>query len=339
MIAAAFALSLGLTGCADSPKPVAGETTEPSAALSVKRLTIPYRACNKPQIVGASLYMVVDLPDEAGSKLIRYTPANQKAETIVESRDPHAIGWFVVNDRWLLYTVDERLIARSLSTGTERVLADSRDLYAPTLNGDLAAWDDLVSDGSSHQVVMQDLTADESTVVAQVALADLYNNFPAWDEDRLVWSDVIDGVGMYRVFDATTATIQQYPVEAGPWRYPGYAQGSGKRIYSINFNDVREWNWAEQKAGYYLPSTGEFEPLVPDGTIVNSLDVAGGLVAVVDSAQHLTLRRAEAPDGLPYRPVPGQVDFVQSSADGSLIAWREARGAEKTCVLYLIKRR
>jgi hypothetical protein len=301
----------------------------------VSEVEFPYRECSKPQKVGSGIYATVSRGEDRGSSLVRYDLLTGAIQTILAAPDPELIGWFVVNDRWLVWSVGNRLFARPRLGGATKLLSEKRDLYAPALNGDLVAWDDLAQD-RTHRMVLRDLRANETTVVAPIELADLYNNFPAWDGSRLVWTDASGNAGLYRFYDARTGRSGDYRLEDGRYRFPGYPQPAGRRIYSINFASTDVWDWGAQQVGYYSIAQRRFVPLTPEGSVANSLDVAGGLLAIVDSDQRLTVRNARAPDAGTFRPVAGRVDFVQGSADGTLIAWREAGPGQDRCQLFVI---
>jgi len=304
----------------------------------MSEVELPYRECGKPQKVGHSVYATASRGEDKGSSLVRYDLETGVLETVLEAPDPELIGWFVVNERWLVWSVGKQLLARLREGGPTQVLSEKRDLYGPALSGDLVAWDDLAPD-RSHELVMRDLGSGETTVVAKIALADLYNNFPAWDGTRLAWTDADRDTGIYRIFDVATGTRSEYRLQEGRYRFPGYVQPAGDRIYSINFASTDVWDWGTQQVGYYSVVERRFVPLAADGLVANSVDVTGNLLAIVDSDQALTVRDARNPNGLVYRPVKGRVDFVQGSADGTLIAWREAGPGETGCRLWLIEPR
>lgn len=286
------------------------------------------------------IYTTVSRGIDKGDSLIRYNLETRDVETVVDAPDPELIGWFVVNQEWLVWSVGTRLYARSLETGEEQVVSTTRDLYAPELNGDLLAWDDLTPE-RTHQIVIRDLGKRETTVVAPLVLADLYNNFLAWNGDQLVWTDVVDGAGYYRLLDVPSGKTQDYVMTDIAFRFPGYVQTHGNRLYSINFNRTDEWHWAIQQVGYYVIGEGRFVPIVPEGFIANALVVGGGLVAIVDSGQELTLRPADAPEGdsTVFRPIEERIDFVEASQDGTLIATHESTDGSARCTLYLIEPR
>jgi len=341
--------AIATTGCAasrgtDTPsgakRPEA--PAEQVAPFTVRQLRLPYRACSKPQRVGDSVYAAVT-PDEdenGADSIVRYDMGTGLIESVIMAPKHRSIGWFAVNDRWLVWTLDRDLFAKPLSGGALQRLDHGRDLYAPALSGDLVAWDSLTK-RRTHRIVVRDLASGESTTVGELALADLYNNFPAWDRNRLVWTDVVNDEGRYRVYDAGERTMREYPLADGAFRFPGYAQIEGDRLYSINFDSVDEWVWSRQRLGYYSTSERRFVPVVPRGFIANSFEVADGLLAVIDDNQQLTVAStgATAYDSGDSRPVKGPVDFVEASSDGSLIAWRESPDDDGSCTLYLIEHR
>ena len=198
--------ALMLPACGSRPEqPATTNSAQDPAPFRVSQIELPYRACSKPQRVGSSIYTAVSRGVDKGSSIIRYDIKTGRTETVVEAPDPDLIGWFVVNDEWLVYSVDDTLYARPRIGGEARVLSWRRDLYAPALEGDLVAWDDLAED-RTHRIVLHDLRSRTSTTVAPVELADLYNNFVAWDGSRLVWTDVRGTTGVYRSHDTSTGS-------------------------------------------------------------------------------------------------------------------------------------
>lgn len=342
-VAVLGALALLVSGCRGAPaarasEPAAARTTQ-SGPFRVTTLSVPYARVNRPQKVGDAVYLSVSRGPDAGDDLIRYDLASSEVETIVASPDPEQIGWFVVNEKWLVWSVGLELYARSLDSGAEQLVSRSRDLYGPALSGDRIVWDDL-SPERTHQITVRDLVSKQTTVVAPLALADLYNDFPAWDGDRAVWTDVVDGVGRYRAYDTRTGRLEDYPLAEGAFRYPGYALPAGERIYSINFDNVDEWNWTRQAVGYYSVTEGRFVPIERPGFIANSLRVFGEWVALLDDGQRLSVRSASATgtDGEPLRPVPGLVDAITSSGD-TLIAATAAPESGTTTLTIVEARR
>lgn len=331
--------ALVLPACTSRPgQPVVTGAAKDRAPLAVTRVELPFRDCSKPQRVGSSIYVAISRGADLGGSIVRFDMNTGVIETVIDAPDPSPIGWFVVNEEWLVYSIGETLYARERTGGNEQVLSRRRDLYAPALNGDLVAWDDLAED-RTHQIMLHDLRSRTTTAVAPVELAELYNNFVAWDGSRLVWTDVRGNTGVYRSHDASTGTTTEHTLGTGEFRYPGYPQPTAKRIYSINFAATDVWEWGVQQVGYYSLVERRFAPIVGEGFVANSLDVAGGLIAVVDSNQRLTVREADAPHGPVYRPVGGPIDFVQTSADGALIASREAARGKSRCRLFIIERR
>lgn len=329
-----------LSGCATAANPVPAEKrarverdgTEP---FTVTDIELPYRSVFKAQKVGNAIYAtVLRAGQDKGASVIRYDMGSSRIETLTSLPDPDLIGWLVVNDDWMVWTVGSTISARSLSTGDEKVVSSTRELMSPDLNGKLAAWDGL-DEQRRHQIVLHDLASGDTTVLATLETADFYNNFPAWEGDKLVWTDVKDKVGHYYVYDAKTSRTVDYPLSNIRYHIPGYAKSSGDRIYSINFDRRDEWDWTIQQFGYYSVAEKRFVPVVPDGTIINFFQVGDGLVATVDHEGQLTVRPSNESEGseAEYHPVDGPVDFVDRSADGTLLA---LRSSADTTLLHVI---
>ncbi|NTW28345.1 MAG: hypothetical protein HGA39_03140 [Coriobacteriia bacterium] len=335
-VALAVAL-LMVPGCGK----LSGSATETeSQPFTVTSVRLPYADCGNPQKVGSSIYATVGQGADKGDALICYDINSKTAKIIVEASDSEAIGWFVANDSWLVWNVGLELFAQSVATGERQVLSSSRDLYAPALNGDLVAWDDLTP-SRTHQIVLRNLKSQETTVVAPLVLPDLYNNFPSWNGSRLVWTDVIDGAGYYNVLDTATGGKEGYILSDGVFRYPGYAQEVGGRIYSVNFTSTDEWDWNAQQLGYYSIEERRFVPIVEDGFIANYFRIADNLLVIVDRNGKLTVQLIDQKHGQQqeYAPLREAVDFVKTSSDGTIIAWKGSSGAPGTCDLFLIERR
>lgn len=341
MVAASLALGVLLSGCGSSSGTLARTTElDGDSLVSVEMIELPFAVCNQPQLVGTDIYATIAPGEDDGMSLVRYDTRTKAVETIVKVPEPSMIGYFVANERWLVYSVGFELFAQSLETGERQVACDNHDLYGPTLNGDLLAWTDLTPE-RTHEIVIRDLAKRETTVVAPLAMGNLYNNFSTWDGDRLVWTDIVNDVGRYRTFDVATKELQEFDLSGIEYRYPGYVQADGDRFYSINFNDVAEWDWATQRVGYLSRSQGRFVPIVPEGFIANSIRATDGIVAIVDLNQRMTIRSTSEPEGQTreYQPVEGRIDALQVSSDGTLIAWRDSLDPKGRCTLFLIRAR
>jgi hypothetical protein len=344
MAALLAACVLPLAGCSEahSTEEAVRTTVEQSVVtrgpFTITQLEMPYRACGKPQRLGSSIYTTVSRGVDLGDSLIRYDLETGETETVLEAPDPEVIGWFVVNDDWLVWSVGMELRARCIQTGEEQIVSTSRDLYAPSLNGDLLVWDDL-GEGRRHQIVYRDLRAQETTIVAPVVLADLYNNFPVWSGSRILWTDVFDGTGHYRFYDTETGELADYALSEESYRYPGYARAVGERLYSLNFDNVDVWDWHLQRLGCYSTIDRCFTPIVADGVVVNYFETTEDLVATVDENSRLVVRFADelGVQSREYEPVGGPIDWIQSSADGTLIAARGSVDTTERCMLYMIE--
>ena len=56
-----------------------------------------------------------------------------------------------------------------------------------------------------------------------------------FDRGTLVWTDIYDEAGHYLVYDVETGRIEDHALRGVEYKYPGYSQKRGDRVYSINF--------------------------------------------------------------------------------------------------------
>lgn len=340
VLAAAGALALLVAGCAiDGAPAVSGVATDASATagpFSVRSLEITAAGCLMPQKVGRSLYLgTTPAGEDRSDSLVRLDIDDGTADIVEAVPPPDYLSSVDANDRWLVWERGKRLHAMSLATGDRQLVSESRALYGPALSGDLVAWVDLGKNGQ-HGLMVRDLSSGATTVVAPIAFPGLYNNFPAWDGATLVWTDIVEDVGHYRLYDSSTGEITDHELSGTDFRYPGYAVPAGDRIYSINFDRTDEWDWSTQQVGFFSAKDGRFTPIVPEGFIANRLAVFGDYVAIVNDSQRLSVRRVgDDASASPIRPLAEQVDSIAVSSDGTLVAWRQLPGQTGTRIFLI----
>jgi len=135
-------------------------------------------------------------------------------------------------------------------------------------------------------------------------LPDFYNAFVGLSDGKLFWTDIIGGVGHYRIAhidegptrdsQAERFRIDDFQMKDVRFRYPGYVEHVGDHLYSINFDNFAEWNWVVQQFGYYSTKEETFTPVIED-RYINHHEVAGSKVAVIDERQHLIIYDAADP--------------------------------------------
>jgi hypothetical protein len=297
---------------------------------------LPYPDCSVPQKVGSKLYFRVTPGEGLDDRLVVHDLDSREERVIFESAE--GIGSVDANRNWLVWESDLKLYAQSLISGERTIVASSRDLYAPALEGDRLAWIDLRHD-RTHAVVMHDLSTGRSKTISAIGLPGLYNNFTAWDGGKLLWTDVVDGVGRYRRYDSVTAQVEDFPLKGTRFRYPGYAVANGDRFYSINFDDTETWDWTTQQLGVFSAKETTFTPLVPAGSIFNYVRVAGDYLAVVDDKGALTLRSlTNGGEDDMLSPIDSPVTLIETSEGGTLVATYQQPSGDALTV-YIIEPR
>lgn len=336
-IAAIVVAACGLiAGCVPSQRAPAGAPVTLSAStddLTIQTVDLPYRSFGVARRVGATLFLNVDSGEGIADTIIAYDLDSMGTEVMVESDDE--IGGLAADDDWLMWEADKKLFARSRSTGETREVSSSRDeLYAPALEGDHAAWVDLTPE-QEYRVVVFDLATRKLRTVASVALPGFYNNFMDFHDGVLVWTDVVDDAGVYRLFELSTGKLREYVLRDTRFRFPGYVRATDGRVYSLNFDKVSEWDWTNTRLGYLDLATGEFVE-IPTTSHTNYFGVAGDWLGVVDGEQRFTLRRMSRTDDSEFVTPVGDtpIDWVGASEEG-FVASRMIPGAE-SFTLYVI---
>jgi hypothetical protein len=339
MIAAAVAAVLCLAaGCSEASAPGTSTSARvPGMPLpEVRTVTLPYRGYGMARVVGDALYASVDSGTGLIDTLLRYDLNTGESQALFAV--PADISWITVNERWLLWESDKRLLAEPVGGGVRRVLATSREAYGPALEGDVVAWVDH-EEGSEPRIVTFNLRTGETREIARTHVAEFYNNFMQIRDGKLLWTDIYDGTGHYVVHDLATGNTSDYPMPATRFRYPGYAVRSGDTVYSINFDRYDQWDWSTQQVGRYSLAKRSFTPITKSGEYVNGLVVGGGGVAIVDSEQRLLVGTTEG--GYPAldlsAAIGARVDGVQVSSDGITAVAGRSKPESATTTLFIFK--
>lgn len=315
VVAALATLAAGCTAHGGT----AATRRQAAVEVSVREVDIPYRLAGMACVRGGQTYITVGgFRSDTIDTIVRTDSAG--ATPTVVYTGTNDIASVVSNQRWLLWVAGKRLFARDMASGRQRVLSSSRELYAPALEGDRAAWVD-VEGGSSAVVVVEDLRTGRIARIARLSLPDLYNNFVQLQGDTVLWTDVVDGVGRYRMRDLSSGVTTDLPVTGTRYRYPGYALRYGQRIYSINFRATTEWDWTQQQFGYFSIPERRWVPLRRTGYI-DYFRIVGDVLAVVGQDQRLLLQRLDgsgAAEDLTSR-LGTTVDWIQAAGPSTLVA-------------------
>jgi len=294
--------SVALVGCGGggSQDPV----SEEPLYKEIAEVEIPYSRAGMTSRVGDLLYMQVQTDPDSGREdtIVAFDFRAQREEVVLESENQ--IEWLRVNDDWIVWESDGSLSARPRSGGETTTLASGQSIFAPALEGDVVAWMNEMEEGQ-YGIVFHDLSKGKTQPVAEVHLPGFYNAFVSLSGGKLFWTDIIGGVGHYRVahidegfargFEPEGILIEDFQMGRDVrFRYPGYVERVGDHLYSINFDNFVEWDWGVQQFGYYSTKEETFTPVIKDRAI-NHHEVAGSKVAVIDDKQHLIIYDAADP--------------------------------------------
>jgi len=275
-----------------SEEPLYGELTE---------VVMPYASTGMISKVGGLLYMQVETDPDSGKEdtIIAFDFRTQREEVVLKSSDQ--IEWLRVNNDWIVWESGGNLLARPRAGGEITTLASEQSIFGPALEGDLVAWMDETEEGQ-YGIAVHDLSEGKTQVVAKVHLPGFYNAFVSLSGGKLFWTDIIGGVGHYRIahidegsvrgLESEGIRVEDFRVEDIRFRYPGYVERFGDHLYSINFDNFVEWDWVVQQFGYYSTKEATFTPLIED-RFINHHEVAGSKLAVIDEKQHLIIYDTE----------------------------------------------
>lgn len=292
--------SVALVGCEGgggssdpaSEEPLYGKLTE---------VAMPYSSVGMISKVGDLLYMQAQTDPDSGKEdtIIAFDFRTQREEVVLKS--PDQIEWLRVNNDWIVWESGGNLLARPRGGGETTTLASGQSIFGPALEGDVVAWMDETEEGQ-YGIVFHDLSEGKTRPVAEVHLPGFYNAFVSLSDGKLFWTDIIGGVGYYRIahidegfargFEPEGIRIEDFRVEDIRFRYPGYVERVGDHLYSINFDNFVEWDWVVQQFGYYSTQEATFTPVIED-RFINHHEVAGSKVAVIDERQHLIIYDTE----------------------------------------------
>lgn len=314
-------------------QPAPSVTSMSNKLCTARSIEFPFDVYGTARPMGSVILVPVN-PEGAPSKILAYDLDSGKTSVVLTSE--HWICWVTANDRWLLWETEEipandplaprkgKLYAREIATGETEVLSYSRNMYAAVLDGNKVAWQDLTPE-NKLEVVIHDLATGTRQVIAPVTLAGFYNNFMSFKDGKLVWTDVIDGAGVYRLFDVSGGEIESHWLSNTQYYIPGYVKAAGDRLFSLNFDNCEEWDWSKQKFGYFDLKSKSFVKIPIEGGVeVNYFCVSEEWLAVVDRDGRLSLRPVTtAAEATPVYPLGDTlVDGLQVSEDGVFLVDR-----------------
>ncbi|NYE58611.1 hypothetical protein [Carboxydothermus ferrireducens] len=221
-------------------------------AGAIITLKPPFGRIGDVVLMGNDLYMCVSDNTEFAKNIIKYNLQTKQTEKIFISEfDDPSVQNLMINDKWLIWTdstadgVLHRIYVKDLKTGKIKLIAKlafkGLTPISPFLYEDFIAWVEPTRyDGKyfNGKVVLYNLNNHKTKVVGTIRQLELYNNFIYINDNKILWTDSYDGKGYYKFYDLKTNKIKTYESK---YLYPGYAEFAGNKIYSLNFNNIRDW--------------------------------------------------------------------------------------------------
>jgi hypothetical protein len=243
-----FSLLL-LTGCngVASSQKVYPQTSkiEDSKAEKAKKYTylrLPYDSIGEPVLIGDDLYMAINENSPSlTNTIIKYNRTSKKTTKVFTSQfEDASIHTIQGNQDWLVWVDSDasgmrnKMWARNLKTGETQMLSESKDeivtLDSPTLYQHYVAWT-YVDEKKQSAVYLVNLKTKVKKIVHHLNNYGRHNAFVHMNQGKLLWSDEMDKVPYYMVYDLSTQQTKSFKSTE---YYPGYAELVGDHIFSIN---------------------------------------------------------------------------------------------------------
>lgn len=226
-------------------------------------IELPYRFYSQPKILGNNIYMCVADKSQTLNKLIKYDTDTKETETIFKSKFKNpAVQSTMINDKWLLWVDSNESGYENVTYVQNLKTLEIKEIYrslpqfltvdAPFLYESYVAWIYL-NEREEKQVILYDLETDEKKIISNLNDYGLYNNFLNLANNSLVWTDNKGEIGYYYVYNIETEEIKEIK---SSYKYPSYAEIVGNKIFSINFQDIKDWE--DQEFGYIDIDTGNY---------------------------------------------------------------------------------
>lgn len=162
-------------------------------------------------------------------------------------------------------------------------------------------------------IVKINIVSKVKKVIGKIKEPGAYNSRLVLKDDKLLWTDSIDGIGKYFVYDFVTEESVQTDA---PYPYPGYSQMIGNQFASIFYYDKN--NLWTQRFGLYKPATKKYIRLLSGK--VDSIDASDKNLAIIDEKQKLYVYQMATEQIEEHtEKIDGEVRSILFTEDGQLI--------------------
>ena len=314
---------------------------------------IPFITYRDPVLVGNSMYVCVSESYGPINKIIDYDINTKEYSIVFESQllDP-ILTHTMANDKWVIWLEHNSIglqntiyLLNRETNGIVKLLESNIGIISPRLSGDylisvVPRHKDLL--GSERDIILWNLVTMERYAIADFAELSFYNTYVFINNDQVLWTDSVDGVGFYKIYDIKTGQIKE--IEA-PYVYPGYAMMAGEKIYSINFQDYHYWT--SHDFGYFDTSTNSYNSLmeVLGTSWIAKFRTSDDLVVVMYEVNEKSVIRiidVEDDEVVSFNnplevadSVNFSIDSINVSSDGRIVIGREQLGME-SATLYIL---
>ena len=314
---------------------------------------IPFITYRDPVLVGDNMYVCVSDSYGPINKVINYDFNRREYSIVFQSQlaDP-ILTHTMANDKWVIWLehngagLHNTIYLLNRETNEILKLLESNiGIISPRLSGNYVTSvvpRDKEVPGSQRDIILWNLDTMESFAISDFGELSFYNTFVFINNEQVLWTDSVDGVGYYKIYDIETGLIKE--IEA-PYTYPGYAMMDGEKIYSINFQDHRYWT--NQDFGYFDTSTNKYSSLmdvlearwIARFRVSNNLVVAmyemdeKGVIKIIDVINDKVVSFSNPLDAVDSFNL--SIDTINVSHDGRIVIGREQLGMRNATLFIL----
>lgn len=259
----------------------------------VFNLDLNYKKVNSPALRDNELYFSTNSKNSGFlNEIVKMDVNTKKARTIYKSNfNESAIEGIEVNKDWLVW-VDSNtgghmwnIMSMNMETGKiQKVFeANSYKKQLPYLYDHYIVWVhmDINKEGF---IRILDLNTNTYRDIEGLNNVDAYNTSLYMEDNKIIWSDLTDGKPYYKAYDISREVLEVYPAE---FLYPSYAKYNNNKIFSINFNDLNEWE--DQSFGYYDINKNKYEEFDPTIDTINRYSLKEDKLAFLDKKANVSL--------------------------------------------------
>lgn len=292
--------------------------------IHIEKISFPFKQYSSVQKDGDFIYASVDSNNNGFfDKIVKYNIKTKKYNTIFQSEfQTAALQNIMVNDKWVIWldaTMDLskiRIYCMDKNTNIKKLVykVESRkgNMDTPYLYKDYISWVGFDEKDEAY-VFLYNINKNQLLKLYKLEHVSFYNTFIHMNEDKLLWTDNIDNKGYYFILDLKNKKINKYKSN---YLFPGYAQISNDLIFSINFNNYRDW--CNQEFGCFDINANKYIP-IKIKEYINRFRVKDNILVILNKHNHLEIYDINKSLNKTIMEINKPVDEIYFTSDNKLI--------------------